>query len=112
MSMNCPLSSNLASLVPAVMITILGFWGIAVVGGAWESDPQHMSSPEGPLSKIVPSSYIDAANKKVEEVLAAVPKTKKRGPYLKYSPKEKARKLCFVARDLCSNFSLQMNLKA
>ena len=56
--------------------------------------------PDGPLSKIVPSSSIQAANEAVQAILpdgtaAAGPKpsknSKKRGTCMKYSPKEKAR---------------------
>lgn len=53
-----------------------------------------LPSPEGPLSREVPSSHIDAANQK-----SSAPKSeKKRGTYVKYSPKEShiIRKLYYI----------------
>jgi tellurite resistance protein len=56
-----------------------------------------LPTPDGPLSKIVPSSSIRAANEAVQAILPAGTATKpsknskKRGTYQKYSPKEKAR---------------------
>ena len=48
--------------------------------------------PNGPLSHEVPSTVISAANKEVEEVMATCTDsvTKKRGAYLKFTPKQKA----------------------
>ena len=71
--------------------------------------------PDGPLSKIVPSSSIQAANEAVQAILpdgtaAAGPKpsknSKKRGTYMKYSPKEKA-KIGNYAVQYCTSAALQ-----
>ncbi len=52
-------------------------------------------SPQGSLSKVMPSSHIEEANKKVLEVMLASETkekaTKPRGPYSKYSQKDKAK---------------------
>ena len=51
-----------------------------------------LPSPEGPLSRDVPSSSIEAANKSVIAVVESEEGAikQKRGSYEKYSPKEKA----------------------
>ena len=48
------------------------------------------SSPNGPLSREVPSTAISVANNEVEEVIASDSVTKKRGSYQKYTAKQKA----------------------
>lgn len=53
-----------------------------------------LPSPEGPLSKVVPSSTIVAANKKVTEAMAGDTRSRggsSRGTYEKYTPTEKAK---------------------
>ena len=58
---------------------------------ASSSSPQvALPSPDGPLSREVPSTAISAANKEVEEVIASDSVTKKRGSYQKYTPNKKA----------------------
>ena len=58
---------------------------------ASSSSPQvALPSPNGPLSREVPSTAISAANKEVEEVMASGSVTKKRGSYQKYTAKQKA----------------------
>ena len=51
-----------------------------------------LPSRDGPLSSKVPSSHIEAANKRVSEVLSAAAEPSKpgRGVYKKYTPKDKA----------------------
>ena len=52
-----------------------------------------LPNPQGPLSKQLPSSCIESANQQVEELAkqtTIVGKSGKRGPYKKYSPKERA----------------------
>ena len=52
-----------------------------------------LPNPQGPLSKQLPSSCIESANKHVEELAKQTTmetKSRKRGPYKKYTPKDKA----------------------
>ena len=52
-----------------------------------------LPNPQGPLSKQLPSSCIESANKHVEELAKKTTmetKSHKRGPYKKYTPKDRA----------------------
>ena len=62
-----------------------------------------LPAPQGPLSMKVPSSSIEAANKKVLEQSSTSHENKKRGSYNKYSPQEKAK---------ISNFAVQHGTSA
>ncbi len=50
-----------------------------------------LPSPHGSLSKVIPSSRILAANNEVKKVTTADNKLMQRGPYIKYSPEDKAK---------------------
>ena len=70
-----------------------------------------LSSPDGELSLSVPSSSIEAANKKVAEVMEAESKkctTNKRGTYIKYSATERSiHYLCSSSWHLSSSEAFQ-----
>ena len=58
-----------------------------------KTSKRFLSNPQGPLSKQLPSFCIESTNKHVEELAKEITmgtKSRKRGPYKKYTPKDKA----------------------
>ena len=53
------------------------------------SQSDSLPVPHGPLARVIPSTAIESANREVQTVLDEA-KSRKRGPYRKYSPKERA----------------------
>ena len=48
-------------------------------------------TPNGPLSRSIPSAAIASANREISQMLAAnTSQSRKRGPYHKFSPRERA----------------------
>ena len=50
-----------------------------------------LPSPHGPLSRSIPSAAIASANREVQSILDQQSKPKKRGPYERYTPSERAK---------------------
>lgn len=53
--------------------------------------PNGVPNHRGPLSRTIPSSAIAAANKEVRRVIEESSKSKKRGPYKRYTPGDRAK---------------------
>ena len=68
------------------------------------SQSNSLPAPHGPLARVIPSAAIEYANREVQAVLDEA-KSRKRGPYRKYSPKERAEigKFAFENSVLAAN---------
>ena len=66
----------------------------------------NLPNPNGPLAKTMPSTSIAAANSEGRAVLeSAPPDNKKRGPYAKYTPQQKA----IIGKGVSMAWQLQFN---